>query len=182
LTIVAITIIDNYTKAEVFDLYAGKKINVIPLNKDEMRQPFTDVVIVNSSRANFSFLLMTNKELKAYENGIEKMVFAAKPDELFIYCSYDHERSIPVICSVTDGELEMKERPINDILKPFVIGFNPKTDVIIKTWQQTLIIKFPPHSKSTMIIANRAERREMLISEIEREVGPEFQVLYNQEP
>jgi hypothetical protein len=62
------TISNNYTQTDIYDLELGRIVNTVILEKDMGRMPFTDVHIISSSRENFTYVVMSNKELKVYEN------------------------------------------------------------------------------------------------------------------
>ena len=171
-----VTIEDNYTIAEVFDLSEGKVINVVELRKDMQRLPFTDVHIVTKTPENFTYVIMTNNEIRTFEKDKETWSIKASPKEIFVFVGYDYTYSSVVMASVADEASEVVTRPVNGALKPFTFMFNPQSDYLLKTWQYVLVIRMPPHSKTTMIIAHRIEKREMLFNEVEREAGEEFQV------
>ena len=73
-----ITIAENYTKADVYDLSKGEIVNTLKLAKNEHRLPFTDAWIVNASRENLTYTIMINQALTAYENNVEKWVMKAQ--------------------------------------------------------------------------------------------------------
>ena len=72
------TIINNYTQVDVYDLAAGKIVNTIQLSKNESKMPFTDVFIISSTPENITYSVMSNTELKIYENHKEKWALQAK--------------------------------------------------------------------------------------------------------
>ena len=73
-----ITISDNYTKAEVYDIAKGEVVNGLKLDKDEHKLPFTDAWIVNASSENVTYTIMTNKALTAFENHKQKWVVSSQ--------------------------------------------------------------------------------------------------------
>ena len=171
------TVIDNYTKVMVYDLSEGKVINNIELNKDIQRLPYTDIYFVNASATNLTYIVMSNKEIKVFENNKEKWALQANSNETLVFVGYDSDRKSVIKAAVVDGTEEVRSQPINGELKPFVFSFNIENDILLRTWQYALIVRTPPHSKTTMIIAHRVSGREMLFNEIEREIGEEFQVI-----
>ncbi len=174
--IVVIVVSENYTTAEVIDLSNGKTINQVELNKDLQRMPFTDAHIVNASAENFTYSIMTNKEIRTFQWDKEMWKHPAADNETFVFIGYDYGRQSVVVGSVGDDSVEVSSRPLNGAMKPFTFMFNPKTDILLKTWQYVLVIRLPPYAKATMIIAHRIEKREMLFNDIEREAGAGFQI------
>lgn len=73
-----LTIVDNYTKAEVFDLSSGKIVNTVVLDKNVHKLSFTDGIIVNASSTNLTYAIMTNRLLQVYENNKEKWALKAR--------------------------------------------------------------------------------------------------------
>lgn len=71
-------IVNNYTQVEVYDLAAGKIVNTIQLNKDMKRLLFTDAFIITSTPQNITYSVMSNKELRIFENHKEKWALNAK--------------------------------------------------------------------------------------------------------
>jgi len=140
------------------------------------RLPFTDAHIVSSKPENFSYVIMTNNELRAFEGDKETWNKKALANETYVFVGYDYGRETVVVGSVTDGETQVQSTPINQSMKPFTFSFNPYADILLKTWQYVLIIRMPPHAEKTMIIAHRIEKREMLFNEVEREAGEGFQI------
>ncbi len=161
---------------EVLDLAVGKTLNVIELHKDLHRLAFTDAIIINSSSTNLTYAVMSNKEVRTYEFNKETWSMTAKENETYVFTAYDYERKSVVMAAVLDGQTELKTWPVNGAAKPFSFSFNQYTDILLKTWQYVLVVRMPPYSKQTMIIAHRPDKREMLFNEIEREIGTGFQI------
>lgn len=160
----------------MIDIADGKTLNIIELHKNMTKLPYTDIHIVSATSANLTYLIMTNNEVRSFHFAEETWSMKCADNELLVYVGYDTARESVVIATVLDGGEEVSSRPVNGALKPFTFMFNPYTDILLKTWQYVLVIRMPPHSKSTMIIAHRPEKREMLFNDLEREAGADFQV------
>lgn len=173
----AITIIDNYTVSEVFDLKDGKIVNRITLSKDIHRQPFTDIRIINATEGFLKYAIMTNIEINVYEN--HKIVETIKnPGNMtYVFFDYDKQKKVVVVGSVNDGATEVRVYPADNSQEPFVFAFDPLNDYLLRTWQYVLVVKPPTKTQRFMIVAHKVLGREMLYNDIVKEIGGEFQVL-----
>jgi len=171
----AITIHNNYTQADIYDLSLGKIVNSVQLSKDESRLPFTDAFIVNATKENMTYMLMSNTQLKINENHKEKRSLSAGVNETYVFVGYDSVRQSAVIGTIKDDEKEVKTWPINGGLEPFKFGFDQYNDILLKSAKNVLILKLQSEN-GVMIMAHSIEKREIMFNDIAKEVGEQFQL------
>jgi len=146
------------------------------LNKDENKQPFTDVKIINTAEGSIKYATMTNNEINVYEQ--HKIVETIKNpgDSTYVFIDYDTEKNLIVIGSVDDGETILNVYPADRSLKSFNFNFDPVKDILLRTFHHVVVVKLQSEGQRLMIVGHRPVRREMLFNDVVREVGSEFQV------
>lgn len=80
-----------------------------------------------------------------------------------------------MIASIGDEDSEVRTWPVNGALAPFKFGFDQNHDILLKSWQSVVIVKLN-QGKGPMITAHNIEKREVMFSEIDRDLGPGFEV------
>jgi hypothetical protein len=146
------------------------------LNKDEKRQPFTDMKIVSAKEENLKYVVMTNIEINVYEQNKVVQTIENPGNLTYVFVDYDTAKDYVVIGSVNDTATIVDVYPADRSLNSFTFGFDPRNDILLKTSHNVLVIKLPREGQRLMIVGHKPVGREMLFNDIAREVGTEFQV------
>jgi hypothetical protein len=108
---------------------------------------YLDLKIINATEDNFTYGIMTNNQVRIFQNRKETLKLNASSNELFVFMEYKNEGLILGNLILNEKKIHVKSND-TDL---FSFDFVKEKDTLIKIKSDVLVAKIPPHYEKSSI-------------------------------